>query len=143
MLFLDVNIAVRAHRSEDSEPSAQVRQWLDARLTGAEPLGVSEFVLSAMIRIATNPRIFIEPSPPAVAVAFAQTLLDAPAVVPVRPGGRHWAIFSEFVTTQRMKANDVPDAYLAAVATEQRATLVTLDRGFERFPGLRVLNPLV
>ncbi len=32
--------------------------------------------------------------------------------------------------------------YLAAMALEQGATWVTRDRGFARFPGLRVQDPL-
>src|SRR5690625_2884433 len=142
MLFLDVNVVVHAHRSQDSQRSAQVRQWLDPRLWEGEPLGVSELVLSAMIRIVTNGRIFREPTPPAQALEFAAALQGAPSAVPVRPGPRHWSIFSDLVGTGRLRGNDVPDAYVAAMALERGATLVTLDRGFGRFPGLRLLDPL-
>ena len=38
--------------------------------------------------------------------------------------------------------NDVNDAYLAASAFEARCRLVTLDGGFNRFPGLDWWNPL-
>jgi predicted nucleic acid-binding protein len=48
----------------------------------------------------------------------------------------------DLVTSQRLRGSDVPDAYLASVAMEQGATMVTLDRGFRRFEGLRVLDPL-
>jgi predicted nucleic acid-binding protein len=33
----------------------------------------------------------------------------------------------------------VPDAWLAAVVSTSRATLMTFDRGFRRFPGLDVV----
>jgi predicted nucleic acid-binding protein len=36
-----------------------------------------------------------------------------------------------------LRGNLVPDAYLAALALEQRAELVTFDRGFGRYPRLR------
>jgi len=36
----------------------------------------------------------------------------------------------------------VPDAYLAALAIESGSELVTADRGFSRFPGLRWRHPL-
>jgi len=36
-----------------------------------------------------------------------------------------------------LRGNLVPDAYLAAIAFEQRAELVTFDRGFGRYPRLR------
>lgn len=142
MLLLDVNVVVHAHRWRDAEEAAQIREWLNARLVGGEPLGISELVLSAMIRIVTNGRIFRDPTPPAQALEFAQALLDAPAAVSVRPGARQWPIFSNLVATQRLRANDVPDAYLAAMAMERGATFVTRDGGFGRFPGLRLLDPL-
>lgn len=73
---------------------------------------------------------------------FADALLDAPSAQVVRPGTRHWSIFRGFVTTLRLRGNDVTDAYLASLAMEHGSTFVTLDRGFTRFDGLRVLNPL-
>lgn len=128
---------------ENLQPFAQIREWVNLRLRGGEPLGISELVWSAVTRIVTNGRIFREPTPPAQALEFAQALLDAPSAVPVRPGARHWPIFSDLVATQRLRANDVPDAYLAAMVLERGATFVTRDSaGFGRFPGLRRLDPL-
>jgi hypothetical protein len=51
-------------------------------------------------------------------------------------------LFSAYVQELRLTGNDVPDAYLAALAVDHEATLVSLDRGFRRFPGLRLLDPL-
>ena len=42
----------------------------------------------------------------------------------------------------RLCGNDINDAWLAALAIEHRATLVSTDRGFFRFPGLDWLNPM-
>lgn len=41
-----------------------------------------------------------------------------------------------------LRGNAIPDAYLAALALEQGATWVTTDRGFARYEGLRLLDPL-
>ncbi|UYM03821.1 TA system VapC family ribonuclease toxin [Solicola gregarius] len=139
MLFLDVNICVHAIRSTES---GRIETWLSDRVNGTEPIGVTEFVLAAMTRIVTQRRIFADPSTPEDCVRFGNALLDAPAVSAVRPGARHWSIFGELVTTHRLRGNDVPDAYLAAIAMEHGATFVTLDRAFARFPGLRTLDPL-
>lgn len=142
MLFPDVNICVAAMRPDASEAAARVRSWLEGSLNGHEQVGFSELVLSAMIRIATNHRVFESPSSSAQAVEFAEALTGAPAATIVRPGARHWGIFRDLVTTHRLRANDVPDAYLCSLAMETGATLVTLDRGFARFEGLRRLDPL-
>ncbi len=42
----------------------------------------------------------------------------------------------------QVRANLVPDAYLAAVAITHNARIATRDRGFARFPGLRWFDPV-
>ena len=142
MLFSDVNILVHAIRPRISPEGPVVRDWLMGALGGGESIGVSEAVLSSMTRIVTQVRLYTDPATPQECMEFADALLAAPMVQVVRPGPRHWQIFGELVTTHRLRGNDVPDAYLASIAMEQGATLVTLDRGFDRYKGLRTLNPL-
>jgi hypothetical protein len=36
----------------------------------------------------------------------------------------------------------IPDAYIAALAIESGAELLTTDRDFSRFPGLKARHPL-
>lgn len=141
MLLADVNVFVYAHRPE-SPRSAEHRSWLESVLVGPEPFGVSEQVLSSFVRVVTNRRVYVEPTPTAVALDFCAAVLAAPAVVPVRPGPRHWSIFEQLCRTVDARGNLVPDAYLAALAVEHGATWVTSDRGFARFPGLRWQLPL-
>lgn len=141
MLLPDVNVLVYAHRSESPDHAAN-RAWLGTALNGSEPVGLSELVLSAFVRIVTNSRVFLGPTPPPAAIATCETLLGAPAAVAVRPGPRHWGIFAELVRDSGARANTVPDAYLAALAIEHGATWVTHDRGFGRFAGLRWRRPL-
>jgi toxin-antitoxin system PIN domain toxin len=140
VLFLDVNVLVGAQRNDDSPHAHQMRSWLDQALGGHEPIGVCELALSAMVRIVTHPRVFQHPTTPAQAIEFANALLAAPRVVSVRPAGRHWPIFAELVSAQRLRGNDVPDAYYAAIALELGATVVTADRAFARY-GVRTLDP--
>ncbi|MEP6649776.1 MAG: TA system VapC family ribonuclease toxin [Lapillicoccus sp.] len=142
MLILDVNVLVVAHRPDAHPRGEDVRTWLTSRLTAVERVGVDTHVLSAVTRVVTNHRIFEDPSSPKAALLFCNVVLDAPSVVAVSPSPRHWSLFEEYVHDLRLTGNDIPDAYLAALAVDHEATLVTLDRGFRRFPGLRHLNPL-
>jgi len=141
MLMLDVNVCVYAFRGE-SRMHAELKGWLEQALSGAEPVGLPEHVLSSTIRLVTNHRIYKDPSTPTAVLSFCDVLLDAPAAMRVRPGERHWRIFHGLVAQHRLRGNDVPDAYLAALALEQGATWVTTDRGFARYQGLRLLDPL-
>ena len=52
-------------------------------------------------------------------------------------GSTHWSRFAELCQRLALRGNLVPDAYLAALALEQGAQLVTFDRGFGRYPSLR------
>ena len=141
MLLLDVNVCVYAFRRE-SGGHQECKAWLERALSGPEPVGLPEQVLASMIRLVTNHRIYQDPSTPTAVMSFCDALLDAPAAMRVRPGERHWEIFHDLVSRHGLRGNDVPDAYLAALALEQGATWVTTDQGFARYEGLRRLDPL-
>lgn len=142
MLLLDLNVCVYAFRRE-SERHQVAKAWLEQALIGPEPVGLPEQVLASLIRLVTNHRIYQDPSTPAMALSFCDAILAAPAAMRVRPGRRHWGIFHDLVSRHGLRANDIPDAYLAALALEQGATWVTNDRRFARYEGLRLLDPWV
>jgi len=141
MHAVDVNVLVFAHRP-DADGHSRYRDWLEAARLGEEPLGVSDVVLSGFVRIVTHPRVFKDPSPLEVAVGFADMLRASPASVPLRPGPRHWGLFTGLCQQTGARGNLVPDAFLAALAIESGATWMTADRGFARFAGLRWAHPL-
>lgn len=141
MLIADVNVLVYAFHAE-SPRHGQHREWLLEALAGPEVVGVSELVLSALVRVVTNHRIFDEPASTVAALAFCDALLDSPGALAIRPSERHWAIFRRLCLTLGATGNLVPDAYHAALAIDHGATWVTNDRGFARFPGLRWALPL-
>lgn len=141
MRCVDVNVLVDAHRP-DTDRHEAVRAWLERARREPEPLGLSSVVASGFIRVVTHPRVFKEPTPTAVALEFVEGLRLSPAVLDVAPGERHWSIFTSFCREQRLAGNLVPDAWLAALAVELGASFVTSDRGFTRYPGLRIEEPV-
>lgn len=141
MRGVDVNVLVYAHRS-DTEDHRAFRAWLDDARQGEEPLAVSDMVLSGFIRVVTHPRVFADPTPAEQAWAFAEAIRSCPAAVQFAPGKRHWDIFRRLCVATGARGNQVPDAFLAALAIESNATWMTADRGFARYPGLRWAHPL-
>lgn len=141
MLIPDVNILLHAHRP-DIPNSGGAREWLEAAAESGEGLGLSEPVWSGFLRIATNPRVFEDPSTMEQAAAFIEDLFAIPHCVPVMPGPRHRAIFMDLCHQAGVRGDRVPDAYLAALAIETGAVFITRDRGFGRYPGLRWRDPL-
>jgi toxin-antitoxin system PIN domain toxin len=140
MLLVDVNIWIYAVRS-DSVQHDEYHEWVDEILTGGETVGVSELVLSGVVRLLTSHRVFPQPSSIAQALEACRAIRSAPAAIALRPGPRHWSIFDGLCTEVGAKANTVADAYHAALAIEHGATWITTDRGFARFPGLKWRQP--
>ena len=116
-------------------------EWLDSVLNGATPYGISPQVLSGVIRIATNRRIFADPNNVMEVIHFCDTLLNQPHCQIIEPGPDHWNIFCECCRLTNASANLVPDAWFAALAIEAGCEWVTNDRDFARFPGLRWRAP--
>lgn len=141
MILPDVNILVYAYRRDMADHN-RFRDWLARMVSGGQPYGMSEMVLSAFVRIVTNRRVFKKPSAPSDALSFTSRLLVSPFCVPVRPGPRHWEIFDRLCRQHNVRGNLVPDAYLAAVAIEAGCELVTADGDFSRFTGLNWRHPL-
>jgi toxin-antitoxin system PIN domain toxin len=141
VLLCDVNVLVYAHR-EDAVDHKRYRDWLEGLVGGREPYGLADLVLSGFVRVVTHPSVFDPPSSPAQAWAFVRDIRDRPNRVTIAPGSRHWQVFADLCQQTPAKGNLVPDAYLAALAIESGSEFVTTDRGFARFPGLRLRHPL-
>ncbi len=137
----DVNVLVSAFRT-DSEHHARCRDWLTGAASGRGGIGLSELVLSGVLRVLTHPRVFHPPTPGDAALAFVDAVLAHPGTGTLRPGGGHWRIFRGLAGNLRLTGNRLPDAYHAALAMEHGCEWVTLDRGFSIFPGLVVRNLL-
>jgi hypothetical protein len=138
----DVNVLLYAHR-EDSSHHAACHRWLLDTMKMDAPFGLSDTVLAAVVRIATHPKIFKLPSRVDVALAFAAGLLAQPNAIMVRPGARHWEIFTRLCGEAAVRGNLVTDAYLAALAIESGCEWITTDGDFARFPGLKWRRPAI
>ena len=137
----DVNVLVSAFR-EDADHHHRCRAWLVEALSGREQVGLSELVLSGVLRVLTHPRVFHPPTPSEAATAYVDALLAQPASVALRPGNGHWRILRGMTATLRLTGNRIPDAWHVALAMEHGCEWVTLDRGFSAYSGLRLLNLL-
>jgi uncharacterized protein len=141
MRLLDVNVLLYAFR-EAAPDHERYRSWLEGTLDADEPVGVADQVLSGFVRIATHPRVFDPPATLDEAFAFADAVRSAPNAVTVSPGPRHWGLFQRMCREGATRGNLVADAYLAALALESGSELITTDRDFARFPGLRWRHPI-
>ena len=142
MILPDVNVLVYAFR-QDVPQHALCRGWLAAVVMGDARFGISPLVLSAVVRVTTNPRVYRVPSATKEAFQFCDSLLGQPHCQLVEPGERHWQIFTHLCFETETRGPRVTDAWFAALAIEWGCEWITLDRDFARFPGLNWRVPVV
>jgi toxin-antitoxin system PIN domain toxin len=141
LIFVDTNILLYAEDALHPRHQ-QARAWWDSQLSGAGVVCLCWMVMSAFIRIGTNPRVFEHPLSLEQAVARVQSWLDQPCTRVVRPTERHWHVFKQVLTDGQAVANLVTDAHLAALAIEHGCELASTDSDFARFSKLKWRNPL-
>jgi|SRR5947209_580897 len=141
MILVDANLLLYAH-NEDSPWFEAASTWLNEIAAGSENLALSWLTICAFLRISTDSRMMPNPLTTAVAAEVVTEWLKNPNVVVLDPGDKHWRIFSQLLLASRVTGPLVMDAHLAALGIEHDATVATTDRDFERFRGLKLVNPL-
>lgn len=141
MILVDANILVYAFSSSmvEHEPA---REWLDDQLTGQAQVALPWESTTAFVRLVSNPRVFARPSSVGEAWEQVERWISLPSVWVPTPTRQHSEIVGELVRANTLRANDVPDIHLAALAISHGLKLATHDRGFGRYEGLRWMDPL-
>jgi toxin-antitoxin system PIN domain toxin len=141
VILVDANLLVYAF-ARDAPQHEAARRWLDSCLSGPARVGLPWPSLLAFVRLVTNPKVFHQPAPAAVAWAQVEAWLDAEPTWTPAPGDRHREVLGALLAGSGATANLVPDAHLAAMAIEHGLVLMSTDGDFARFSGLRHQNPL-
>ena len=141
MILVDANILLYAEDSLNSRHQ-EAHIWWDSQLSGTGVVCLCWTVISALIRIGTNPRVFENPLSLEQTLTRVQSWLDQPCTRIIRPTERHWTVFRQVLTDGQAVANLVTDAHLAALAIEHGCELASTDSDFARFPKLKWINPL-
>lgn len=141
MFLLDANVLIYAFRLDSPFPGPSYA-WLRRALAGAEPVATTGLVELAFLRITTLPSLGRAAAAPSDAFAFLHALRRDPMAVRIEPKPDHDGLFARLCVQLRLRGNDINDAYLAALAFEHGATLVTADQDFGRFPELSLVDPV-
>lgn len=140
MKLVDTNVLVNV-ANRDAEDHALAKGWLDRSLGGSAPVGFAWLALVGFVRIVTNPRIVPSPYTVAEAMTSVDAWLGARSAQVLQPGRSHAARFRQVLESGGGGANLTNDAHLAAIALEHRATVVSFDSDFARFPGVKWERP--
>jgi len=139
--IVDLNVLLYVV-NRDAPNHEVLLRWWEAAVNGDESIGLPWTVLLGFLRIATNPRIFPRPMEPGVAIGKVDTWLSLPNTSVVRDKDGHWEVLRTLLGEAGTAGNLTTDAHLATLAISHGAVLVSCDRDFARFRGLRWENPL-
>ena len=140
MKVVDANVLLYAV-NEDATKHQESREWLDAALSGRATVGFSWIVLLAFVRLSTKAGVFPRPLTLAAALGVVEAWLAQPAAVVVEPTARHASVLADLLQAVGVGGNLVNDAHLAALAIEHHGLVVSFDRDFDRFAGVKWEEP--
>ena len=140
MTLVDANVLIYAYNPA-AEQHAAAKRWFEEAVAGPTPVRLAWVTVLAFVRIMTHAQAFKRPLSVQEAVRIVDEWLVLPTVAILEPGDRHWSILRGLLLDGQAAGPLSTDAFLAALAIEHGATLVTTDRDFARFPGVVVAHP--
>jgi uncharacterized protein len=141
VIALDTNVLVYARREEAPHHRA-ARALLVDLAEGEKPWALLWPCVYEFVRVVTHPRVFAPPSPLEAVLTDLEALFASPSLHLVGEGTRHAGHFRRMVEEGDARGNLAHDAHIAALVLEHGISeLLSADRDFARFPGIRVRDP--
>ncbi len=141
MIAVDTNVLVYASRTETEfhEPAAR----LITQLAESErPWAIPWPCVYEYLRIVTHPRLFKPASTQAEAISGLRLLSGSPSLAFIGPGSTHFGSLVGLAEHSGAKGNLFFDLQIAAICREHGITeILTVDRDFSRFSGIKVRRP--
>ena len=135
----DANVLIHALRKGTTAHPA-CHQWLFETAARGDEIGLCELVEAALLRVPTLGKLQLIPMPEVIGF-WNEDLWQHSRTRRFAATPSHHKLLARLITDLDLRGNDVNDAWLAALAIDYRATLVSTDNGFSRFPGLKWLDP--
>ena len=121
---------------------ATAREVLRSLGEGAAAWAIPWPCVYEFLRVVTHPRVYHPPVPVDRALRDLRAVLDSPSLILLSETPRHSEVMSAVVRESGVAGNLVHDAHIAALCLEHGVTeLITGDRDFRRFSGLKVTDP--
>jgi hypothetical protein len=139
-VLLDANLLLWAHHRGFAQHE-QARRWLAAALSEIPVVGIPWPSVLAFLRMSTHPRAFQQPLEIKAAWQIVDGWLSRPNVRTPAPTDAHADLLRDMLVAGRAAGNHTTDAHLAALAIEWGLLLLSADRDFARYPGLRWQDP--
>ena len=143
MIAVDSNLLVYAHREDSPWHNAAYARIVELA-EGPAAWAIPWPCIHEFLSIVTYPRIYTPPTPLEKAIDQVEAWLESPNLVLLSESEDYWPQLRSILQTGRVSDPQVHDARVAALCQQHGVSeLWTIDRDFNRFPGLTVRNPLV
>ena len=140
MIGVDTNVLVYAHR-EELPQHRRARERLTALAEGAARWAIPVFCLGEFLRVVIHARLFDPPFTVDEACEALERVLASPSAHVLMPGERYWPLLTEAMREGEAAGNLAFDAQIVALCREAGVSaLLTEDRDFDRFRGLRTMR---
>ncbi len=94
------------------------------------------------ISVSTNPKIFLRPSPPEVALKQVEIWMESPTLRLLGEPGGYWNELRATFLTGKLRGPQVHDARIHAICRANGVRMLwSADRDFSRMRGLATVNP--
>jgi uncharacterized protein len=141
MIVPDANVLIFAH-DEASPHHTRASAWWKATLSRTEPVGLVWVVVLAFTRLLTHPQICESPLSVAQVREIVGQWLDQPHVRLIHVSDQALERFFDLLQEAGGGGNLSTDALIAVHAMEHSATIFSNDRDFDRFAGIKRVDPL-
>jgi toxin-antitoxin system PIN domain toxin len=142
VIAVDTSILIYSHREEDAQHDA-ARSALESVWSTGRGWGLPWPCMHEFLAVVTNPKIYPDPTPMAVAIDAVHSFIEVGARL-LGESAAHLEILDRLVMSGRVAGPKVHDARVAAICIGQGVSeLWTADRDYSRFPELKTRNPLV
>lgn len=140
MILVDANVLIYAVNA-DAHHHERSRRFLDGSLSGDRTVAFAWIALLAFVRLVTKDGLFPVPLTVDQAMDRVDAWISAPGAVILSPRADHARRVRALLTEVGTAGNLVNDVHLATLALEHRADIVSFDLDFDRFDGVRRIEP--
>lgn len=141
MQAIDTNILIYAE-VESSKRHGPALELLKRLAEGTLPWAIPWPCIYEFLRVVTHPRIFHPPVPLEIALEDLRQVLASPSLALLTETVRHRSLLEQTIRQAAATGNLIHDAHIAALCLEHGVSeLITGDRDFSRFEGLKIINP--
>jgi len=140
---IDTNVLIYAEISA-SRHHRRARQVLVHLAEGAAAWAIPWPCICEFLRVVTHPRVYHPPVPPEIAFQDLRKVLASPSLILLSETPRHHGVLEQVIQQSGVSGNLIHDAHIVALCLEHGVSeLLTGDRDFARFTGMRFTNPFV